>query len=188
MTLQDVLTLALDFAYLAVLVVAVGEYRRRRQPVSLAVVAVFAAVFVVFAASTVGRFVPQIGLVSGFAAFAAFIALPVLTINLVSHFQSVPPWLVRGSAAVAVLLVVATIGLTSQTISTTSATRWRSGVRGSAINRRASRTMSGSARSAGMASSRDGRCSQIRATSSSHTATKIATATRIGPSTSTTRW
>ena len=111
MTLENVLTLALDFAYLAVLVVAIGEYRRRRQPVSLAVVAVFAAVFVVFAASTVGLFVPEVGLVSGFAAFAAFLALPVLTINLVSHFQSVPPWLVRGSAALAALLVIATIGL-----------------------------------------------------------------------------
>jgi len=109
MTLQDVLTLALDFAYLAVLVVAVGEFRRRRQPVNLAVVAVFAAVFIVFAASTVGLFVPQLGLVSGFAAFAAFLSLPVLTIDLVGHFQPMPTWLVRVGAALAAFLVIATI-------------------------------------------------------------------------------
>ena len=103
MTLENVLTLALDFAYLAVLVVALGEYRRRQEPVGLAVVAVFAAVFVVFAASTVGLFVPQLGIVSGIAAFAAFLALPVLTLNLVRHFQPMAAWLVQVSAVVAVL-------------------------------------------------------------------------------------
>jgi hypothetical protein len=106
MTLQDVLTVALDFAYLAVLVVAVGEYRRRREPVGLAVVAVFVAVFVVFAASTVGQLLPAIQALTGIAAFVAFIALPVLTINLVGHFQPVPAWLLRTSAVVAILFGV----------------------------------------------------------------------------------
>ena len=80
MTLQDILTIALDFAYLATLVVAIGEYQRRREPVGLAVVAVFTAVFVVFAASTVGLFFPALGTLSAFAAFAAFLALPVLAL------------------------------------------------------------------------------------------------------------
>jgi len=103
MTLQDILTIALDFAYLATLVVAIGEYQRRREPVGLAVVAVFAAVFVVFAASTVGLFFPALGTLSAFAAFAAFLALPVLTLNLVGYFQPLATWLVQASAAVALL-------------------------------------------------------------------------------------
>jgi len=106
MTLQDVLTIALDVAYLAVLVVAVGEYRRRREPVGLAVVAVFVAVFVVFAASTIGQLLPGIATLTEIAAFVAYIALPVLTINLVGHFQPVPAWLLRTSAVVAVLFGV----------------------------------------------------------------------------------
>jgi signal transduction histidine kinase/DNA-binding response OmpR family regulator len=102
-TLEDVLNLALDFAYLATLVVAIGEYRRRREPVGLAVVAVFLAVFVVFAASTVVLLVPAIGTIAAIAAFAAFLALPVLTLNLVRHFQRTADWLLGASALVAVL-------------------------------------------------------------------------------------
>jgi signal transduction histidine kinase/DNA-binding response OmpR family regulator len=103
MTLEDVLTLALDFAYLAVLVVAIGEYRRRPEPVGRAVVAVFVAVFGVFAASTVGMLVPALGSVMSIAAFIFFLALPVLTLNLVRHFQPMADWVLRASAAVAVL-------------------------------------------------------------------------------------
>ena len=114
MTLEDVLTLALDFAYLAVLVVAIGEYRRRQEPVGLAVVAVFAAVFVVFAASTVGLFVPELGVVTGIAAFAAFLAMPVLTLNLVRHFQPMADWLVRASAVVAVLFGIGGVVVVSR--------------------------------------------------------------------------
>ena len=114
MILEDVLTLALDFAYLAVLVVAIGEYRRRREPVGLAVVAVFGAVFVVFLASTLGWLVPALGLVSGIIGFAAFLALPVLTINLVGHFQAVPRWLLRTSAVAAVLFGIGGVILVSQ--------------------------------------------------------------------------
>ncbi len=109
MTLEDVLTLALDFAYLAVLVVAIGEYRRRREPVTLAVVWVFVAVFVVFAASTLGLLVPQIGILTESGAFLAFLALPVLTLHLVRHFQAVPGWLMRTSLALVVLFTIAAV-------------------------------------------------------------------------------
>ncbi len=104
MTLADVLTLALGVAYLSVLVIVVGEYRRRREPVSRAVVAVFLAVFVLFAVTGLGRLLPGLGMFTGAAAFAAFLALPVLTLNLVRHFQAVPDWLIRASTAIAVLL------------------------------------------------------------------------------------
>ncbi len=114
MTLEDVLTLALDFAYLAVLVVAIGEYRRRREPVGLAVVAVFGAVFLVFMASTVGWLLPQLALIAGVVGFVAFLAVPVLTINLVGHFQSVPSWLLRTSAVVAVLFGIGGVLLASR--------------------------------------------------------------------------
>ncbi len=109
MTVADVLTLALDFAYLGVLVIAVSEYRRRREPVGLAVVAVFAAVFVLFAFSGVGRILPQLAVVTGVSAFAGFLALPVLTLNLVRHFQTVPDWLMRSSVGLAILLGLGTI-------------------------------------------------------------------------------
>ena len=109
MTVADFLTLALDFAYLGVLVIAISEYRRRREPVGLAVVAVFAAVFVLFAFSAVGRILPQLQLVTGVSAFGAFLALPVLTLNLVRHFQAVPDWLMRTSVALAILLGLGTI-------------------------------------------------------------------------------
>ena len=111
MTIGDVLTVALDFAYLAVLVVAINQYRRHREPVGLAVVAVFLAVFVVFAASTVGRLLPDIRAVTGIAAFAAFLALPVLTLNLVHYFQAVPAWLLRGSVVLAVLFGIGIVAL-----------------------------------------------------------------------------
>ena len=113
MTLDDVLTLAIDFAYLAVLVVAVGEYRRRREPVGLAVVAVFAAVFVVFAASTVGMLLPGIRALSAIAGLAAFVALPVLTLNLVRHFQAMPEWVLRTSVALAVLFGIGGLVVTT---------------------------------------------------------------------------
>lgn len=109
MTAEGVLALALDFAYLGVLVVAVREYRPRREAVSLAVVAVFVAVFVLFALSGLGRLLPQFRLVTGVGAFMALLALPVLTLNLVRHFQPVPDWLMRTSTAVAVLLGLATM-------------------------------------------------------------------------------
>ena len=109
MTIDDVLILALDFAYLAVLVVAIGEYRKRPAPVGLAVVAVFVAVFVVFAASTVGRIVPEFAAVTGFGAFAAFLAMPGLTLNLVRYFEPVPAWLLRTSVAFAILLGIGLI-------------------------------------------------------------------------------
>ena len=114
MTLEDVLTLALDFAYLAVLVVAIGEYRRRREPVGLAVIAVFVAVFGVFAATTVGLLVPALGTATGIAALIAFLALPVLTLNLVRHFQPMADWLLRASAVVAVLFGIGGVVLVSR--------------------------------------------------------------------------
>jgi signal transduction histidine kinase/DNA-binding response OmpR family regulator len=110
-TIGDVLTVALDFAYLAVLVVAINQYRRHREPVSLAVVAVFLAVFVVFATSTIGRLLPDIRAVTGIAAFAAFLALPVLTLNLVHYFQAVPMWLLRGSVVLGVLFGIGIVAL-----------------------------------------------------------------------------
>jgi signal transduction histidine kinase/DNA-binding response OmpR family regulator len=104
MTLADVLTLALGVAYLSVLVIAVNEYRRRREPVSLAVVTVFFAVFVLFAVTGLGRLLPGLRMITAASAFAAFLALPVLTLNLVRHFEAIPDWLIRASTAFAVLL------------------------------------------------------------------------------------
>ena len=104
MTLADFLTLALGVAYLSVLVIAVNEYRRRREPVSLAVVTVFFAVFVLFAVTGLGRLLPELRMVTAASAYAAFLALPVLTLNLVRHFEAIPDWLIRASTAFAVLL------------------------------------------------------------------------------------
>jgi signal transduction histidine kinase/DNA-binding response OmpR family regulator len=109
MTVADFLTLALGFAYLGVLVIAVSEYRRRREPVGLAVVAVFLAVFVLFAVSGLGRVLPALQMITGVSAFAAFLALPVMTLNLVRHFQAVPDWLMRASVGLAILLGLGTI-------------------------------------------------------------------------------
>ncbi|MDF2733569.1 MAG: integral rane sensor hybrid histidine kinase [Chloroflexota bacterium] len=104
MTLADVLTLALGVAYLSVLVIAVNEYRRRREPVSLAVVTVFFAVFVLFAVTGLGRLLPGLRMITAASAYAAFLALPVLTLNLVRHFEAIPAWLIRASTAFAALL------------------------------------------------------------------------------------
>ena len=104
MTLADVLTLALGVAYLSVLVIAVNEYRRRREPVSLAVVTVFFAVFVLFAVTGLGRLLPELRMITAASAYAAFLALPVLTLNLVRHFEAIPDWLIRASTAFAILL------------------------------------------------------------------------------------
>jgi signal transduction histidine kinase/DNA-binding response OmpR family regulator len=104
MTVIDFLTLALGFAYSGVLVIAVSEYRRRPEPVGFAVVAVFLAVFVLFAFTGVGRLVPQLQVITGIGAVVAFLALPILTINLVRHFQTIPDWLIRTSVALMILI------------------------------------------------------------------------------------
>ncbi len=92
MTFDDVLNIALDVAYLAVLLVAIREYRRRPDPLRLAVIAVFASVAVVFGSSTVGRLVPGLQPVTALLGVVALLAMPVFTLHLVRQFQSIPAW------------------------------------------------------------------------------------------------
>jgi signal transduction histidine kinase/DNA-binding response OmpR family regulator len=112
-TFGDILNLVLDLAYLAVLFVAIREYRRRPDSLRLAVIAVFASVTVVFGASTVGRVVPAIQTLTGVLAIVAMLAMPVFTLHLVRQFQAIPVrvmQLVVGLFVVLSVIAVAALG------------------------------------------------------------------------------
>ena len=108
MTFDGLLDLAIDLAYLAVLVIAVRDYRRRPDRARLGMVAVAATVALVFFASTLGGLVPQLDAVTSFLVFMGVVILPVLTLGLVALFRAVPRWVMWfGVAFVAAFTIVA---------------------------------------------------------------------------------
>jgi signal transduction histidine kinase/DNA-binding response OmpR family regulator len=88
-TIQDVLSLGLDVAYLAVFVVTLRQYLRRPERVTLAVVLVFGSLALVLIVSAVSKLLPALGPVLGFVSLPALLAHPLLALWLVHQFRPV---------------------------------------------------------------------------------------------------
>src|SRR5262245_55546102 len=94
MTLEGVLGGAIDVAFVALVGFTLRDYLRRREPVKLAVVAVFVSLALVLLAPLV-KGVPILGGIASFVSFPAFLAQPLLTAWLVHHFRPWPRWFLR---------------------------------------------------------------------------------------------
>jgi signal transduction histidine kinase/DNA-binding response OmpR family regulator len=104
-TLDGLLTAALDIAYFAVFGFTLRDYLRRREPVGLAVVAVFGSLALVLAVSVVAFVAPDVGKAMGIVSLPAFLAQPLLAIWLVNHFRPFPrAFLIGGIVAFVALM------------------------------------------------------------------------------------
>jgi signal transduction histidine kinase/DNA-binding response OmpR family regulator len=104
-TFDGLLTAALDVAYFAVFGFTLRDYLRRREPVGLAVVAVFGSLALVLAVSVVAFVAPGIGKALGVVSLPAFLAQPLLALWLVNHFRPFPrAFLIGGVVAFVVLM------------------------------------------------------------------------------------
>jgi signal transduction histidine kinase/DNA-binding response OmpR family regulator len=86
MTMSGLVVTILDLTFLALLVVAVRDYRRRRDSVRLAVLLVFGCLAMVLIGSLVGRVVPVAKPFVGLVGAGALLAEPVAALWLVGHF------------------------------------------------------------------------------------------------------
>ncbi len=115
MTFVDVLRVALDVIYLALVVVAIRDHRRRPDADGLAVVGVFASVAAVFVSSSVGRAFEAVSTPVNVIAFVALLALPVFTLHLVRQFHAIPRWGIPVALGLLVLFIavigVAAVGI-----------------------------------------------------------------------------
>jgi signal transduction histidine kinase/DNA-binding response OmpR family regulator len=99
MTIQGVLTAAMDVAFAAVFIVTLRDYLTRRDRVSLAVVLVFGSLAIVLASSAIQSVDPAVAGVLGLVSLPAFLAQPVLVMWLVSQFRQVPRWILWAGIA-----------------------------------------------------------------------------------------
>jgi signal transduction histidine kinase/DNA-binding response OmpR family regulator len=106
-TLDGLLTAALDLAYFAIFGFTLRDYLRRREPVRLAIVAVFGSLALVLAVSVVSFVAPGAGKALGVVSLPAFLAQPLLALWLVNHFRPFP----RAFLIAGVLTFVALMGL-----------------------------------------------------------------------------
>ena len=114
MTFDTFLNLAVDVAYIAVLVIAIRDYRRRPDRLRLNVVAVFATVALLFLATTLGAVVPALSPLSGFLLFESVLALPILTLTLVGRFRTVPRWFMQVGLVLFALFTVFAVIVTAE--------------------------------------------------------------------------
>jgi len=104
-TFDGLLTAALDVAYFAVFGFTLRDYLRRREPVGLAVVAVFGSLALVLAVSVVAFVAPGVGKALGVVSLPAFLAEPLLALWLVNHFRPFPrAFLIGGGVAFVALM------------------------------------------------------------------------------------
>ncbi len=90
MTLDGLLTIALDVAFFAILGFTLLDYLRHRDRVRLLIVLVFASVSVLLAAAPVRALFPALGQVLAFLSLPALLAQPVLVLWLSSYVRHVP--------------------------------------------------------------------------------------------------
>jgi len=118
MTLQGVLTAAIDVSFVALLAFTLRDYLRHRESVKLAVAAVFTSLAVVLLTPVVRGVIPAAGGIASFVSFPALLAQPILTAWLVHHFRPWPRWFlaigIAGFAGVwGVALAASAIGVTN---------------------------------------------------------------------------
>jgi signal transduction histidine kinase/DNA-binding response OmpR family regulator len=106
MTLDTLLTIALDVAFFAAFGFTLLDYLRRRERVRLAIVLVFASLATVLGVPLLRLVLPAIGPAASVLVIPALLAHPVLVLWLASFVQPIPRLALMGAAA-------AFIGLTS---------------------------------------------------------------------------
>src|SRR5258706_2940502 len=115
MTVEGVVTVALDVAYIAIFLVTLRDYLRRRDRVRLAVVAVFGSLALVLGISALRSVAPGIAAALSIVSPPAFLAQPILAVWLVHHFRPVPRWflglgVVSFLALIGIVVVVSMAG------------------------------------------------------------------------------
>lgn len=106
MTLDTILSVALDAAFIAVFALSLVDWIRHRGAVRRAVVLMFASTAIVLGAPLVRQVIPALGPSLSVIIVPALLAQPLLALWLVSHMRRVPRLLLV-SAAIAALVLTA---------------------------------------------------------------------------------
>jgi signal transduction histidine kinase/DNA-binding response OmpR family regulator len=113
MTVDILLTVAIDIAFLALFGLTLRDYLRQRERVRLVVVAVFGSLLVVLIAAPIRSVLPGIGGAVSLVSSAAFMAHPLFVTWLVGHFRPLPRGTMALGLATFVGLIAATIGISA---------------------------------------------------------------------------
>ena len=111
MSLDTLLSIALDLAFFGLFAFTFVDYLRRRGPVRRAVVLVFGCLVVVLGAPVLGSMVPAVAPLLSLAVLPALLAQPVLVLWLVSYVRPVPRIALIVAALAFVGLTVALVAL-----------------------------------------------------------------------------
>ena len=111
MSLDTLLTIALDVAFFAAFGFTLLDYLRRRERVRLAVVLVFASLATVIAVPLLRLVFPAIGPAAGILVIPALLAHPVLVLWLASFVQPIPRIALVGASAAFIALTGAFVTL-----------------------------------------------------------------------------
>jgi signal transduction histidine kinase/DNA-binding response OmpR family regulator len=104
MTLDTLLTVALDIAFFSVFAFTLMEYLRSRDRVRLVVVLMFASLSIILALPLVRIVAPALATLLGVVTIPALLAQPVLVLWLASYVRPIPRWALRGAALAYVAL------------------------------------------------------------------------------------
>src|ERR1044071_2861402 len=113
MTLDTLLSVALDLAFFAVFALSLFDWLRHRGPVRRAVVLVFASTAIVLGAPVLRLVFPGLGSSLSAVTVPALIAQPALALWLVSYMRRVPRLLLGLAALAAVALTAGLFYLAS---------------------------------------------------------------------------
>jgi signal transduction histidine kinase/DNA-binding response OmpR family regulator len=111
MTVDLLLEIALEIAYLTLFAISLVAFVRRPTRASGSVVAVFGCVALLYVASAAGRVWPELAGATGAVAFLALLALPRVTLRLVGHFGSVPRLIWRSVTVLFLGFAIVTVSI-----------------------------------------------------------------------------
>ena len=111
LSLDTLLTIALDVAFFAAFGFTLLDYLRRRERVRLAVVLVFASLAAVLVVPLLRLVLPAIGPAAGVLVIPALLAHPVLVLWLASFVQPIPRIALLGASAAFVALTAAFVAV-----------------------------------------------------------------------------
>jgi signal transduction histidine kinase/DNA-binding response OmpR family regulator len=112
-TINAVLTAAVDLAFLALFAFTLRDYLRQRERVRLLVVAVFGSLLLVLVAAPIRAVLPAIGGLVSLVSSVGFIAHPLLVIWLVGQFRPLPRWVLPLGIATCIGLLVILLGISA---------------------------------------------------------------------------
>ena len=121
MTVDTLLTIALDGAFVAVFVFTLIDYLRHREPVRRAVVLVFACLAAVLLSPLIRAVAPGLAPVTGLIVLPALLAQPVLVLWLVSLVRPIPRAFLGGAVLSLVAFTAAIVALLARSGATRDA-------------------------------------------------------------------